>query len=54
MKLVNLYIQYVKQEEEKKNICNGKAKFNKENGEIMIYEKCNNNENIHKTIAFES
>ena len=37
----------------KENNCPDKAKFIKNTGEIQIYEKCNNNENIHKYIDFE-
>ena len=32
------------------NICSGKAKFNKEKGILIIYEKCINNKNNHSSI----
>ena len=34
--------------------CEGKAKFIKETGVVQIYQKCNNDNNIHKSLDFES
>lgn len=35
------------------NPCNGKAKYNKETGEVIIYKKCDNSNNTHQQMDFE-
>ena len=35
------------------NICTGKAKFEKNNDKVFIYEKCDDTNKIHKRVEFE-
>ncbi len=46
-----IYLQCTKRGSNGKN-CSGKAKFSKETGKILIYEKCDNSKNNHYVMDY--